>query len=116
MRKARFQEDRDLIESILPRVTIEIRIEVLDVDLATDPVSQEGNVRTDHSAQIHDLDRGSRTEQLQKRGKRRAPRDRFWGCGRDLRWRDDHRTLRIVRSSDALPEARNEIRQPATLP
>src|SRR5947199_8160536 len=51
-REARRHEIRQLIERTLESVAIEVGVQILDVDLAADPLAHERDVRSDHRSQI----------------------------------------------------------------
>ena len=57
------QEPRKLIELVLLDVAIDVRVQVLDVDLAVDPVAKERDVRADDGTQIHHLGGRPRKQQ-----------------------------------------------------
>ena len=85
------QERGQQVEPTLMDVPIDVVVEILDVDLATDALAQERDVRADHRAEIHDLGVvRPREQEIEEARERLARVHRLARCGSDRTRLDGH--------------------------
>src|SRR5262249_17991060 len=114
-RESGAQEFPELIEGAFSSVALDIPVEVLDVNLATDALAQEGDVGADHRTQVDQLGRRSREDHREKLRERLARVDGLAVDGRGWTRPGDDGPVPILGSSKRPAEPGDEPRELAVV-